>query len=224
MHVHKPKPFHGLREVLGEIGIIVVGIVIAIGLEQAVEGLHWAGEVRAARASLASEISRSNRVFAYRVAAERCIDRRLDALEAIIEQVAKHEPVPHLGQVMPDIGNALNDNIWQSHRAAQTLTHFDEKELELLGFYYQQVNSVRSFESNEVDALGVLKVLQGDPSRLGPADIAGLRVAIQHARFDNTLTASIAADELDYSKQLHITPPPPNAGRLKEVCSPPVLS
>jgi hypothetical protein len=40
MHVHRPKPLHGWREVSLEIGVIVVGILIAIGLEQTVEALH----------------------------------------------------------------------------------------------------------------------------------------------------------------------------------------
>lgn len=37
MHPHRPKPLHGWREVSVEIGVIVVGIVIALGLEQTVE-------------------------------------------------------------------------------------------------------------------------------------------------------------------------------------------
>jgi hypothetical protein len=40
MHMHRPKPLHGWRDVLFEIGVIVVGIIIAICLEQAVELLH----------------------------------------------------------------------------------------------------------------------------------------------------------------------------------------
>jgi hypothetical protein len=35
MHIHKPKPLHGIREFLSEIGVIVVGVLIALGLEQA---------------------------------------------------------------------------------------------------------------------------------------------------------------------------------------------
>lgn len=41
MHIHKPKALRNVRDVLGEVGIIVVGIVIALALEQAVEWLHW---------------------------------------------------------------------------------------------------------------------------------------------------------------------------------------
>ena len=40
MDIHKPKPFHGWREFLAEIAVIVTGIVIALGLEQVVEQIH----------------------------------------------------------------------------------------------------------------------------------------------------------------------------------------
>ena len=33
MDIHKPKPVHNLREFLSEIGVIVCGIVIALGSE-----------------------------------------------------------------------------------------------------------------------------------------------------------------------------------------------
>lgn len=40
MHLHRPKPLHGWRELSVEIGVIVVGIIIALCLEQAVEFFH----------------------------------------------------------------------------------------------------------------------------------------------------------------------------------------
>ena len=49
MHVHLPKPFHGWREFIGEVGIIVIGVLIALSAEQFVEFVHdraQAGTVR----------------------------------------------------------------------------------------------------------------------------------------------------------------------------------
>ena len=40
MEIHKPKPWHGWREFLREVGTIVLGVLIAIAAEQAVEALH----------------------------------------------------------------------------------------------------------------------------------------------------------------------------------------
>jgi len=220
MDIHKPKPWHGVREFLKEYAIIVVGVLTALGAEQMVEQLHWAREVRDARAALAVEMGHSNRHLAYRVAAEPCIARRLDALESVIERTAKGERVPRLGAVIPDIGNALNDNVWSNYRAAQTLPHFGDKEQAQLSAYYMQIASIRQFLGDETSTWAVLKVLQGDPSRLGPVDIAGLRTALQHARFDNQLIAGIAADELDASRALHIPTEAADAARLREVCGP----
>src|SRR5665213_1394045 len=41
MDIHKPKPWHNLREFLKEYLIIVVGVLTALGAEQGVEWLHW---------------------------------------------------------------------------------------------------------------------------------------------------------------------------------------
>jgi CRP-like cAMP-binding protein len=220
MDIHKPKPWHGSREFLKEVATIVLGVLIAIGAEQLVERLHWVHEVQSARAALAREIAVSNNHLAYRVAAEPCIARRLDALESVIEAAARREPTPHLGPVIPDIGNAFNDNIWANYRAAQTLPHFGEREQRLLSAYYLQIGSIRGLQEDETGGWSVLKVLQGDPARLGPVDIAGLRIALQHARFDNQLIAGIAADELETSKRLNIKPEAADASRVKEVCGP----
>jgi hypothetical protein len=220
MHVHLPKPLHGWREFMGEVGVIVLGVLIAIGFERIAEQIHWAGEVRSARSALREEMQLADRVFAYRVAAEPCIARRLGEINTLVEQAAKRATVPSVGPVIPDIGNALNDNVWETFRASQTLAHFGDKELALLGIYYTQLANIRHFEGEEARDWGVIKVIEGDPSRLGPEDIAGIRVAIQNARFDNSIIAAIAADELGYSQRFGVAPGPANSVRLKEVCAP----
>jgi hypothetical protein len=46
MHIHKPKAPHGLREFVGEISVIVCGVLIAIALDQMVETLHHHAQAR----------------------------------------------------------------------------------------------------------------------------------------------------------------------------------
>jgi len=220
MHFHLPKPLHGWREFAGEVGGIVLGVLIAIGLGQIVDAMRWRAEVHDARAALADDMAQSNRVFAYRVAAHDCVARRIDRMKEVIERAAKHQPVPALGDVFPDIGNALYKNAWETSRAAQTLVHFGRKTLRLYGSYYQQLDNIGVFMLREGEDWGVLRVLSGDPGRLGPADIAGLRVAAMHASFENDIIAGIAADELDNSKALGVAVPEPDARRLAEVCRP----
>ena len=55
MHFHLPKPLHGWREFVGEVGIIVIG-VDCVGAEQVVETLHWNHVAAGARESVSGEL------------------------------------------------------------------------------------------------------------------------------------------------------------------------
>lgn len=81
MHIHKPKAAHSLREFLSEISVIVVGVLIALALEQAVEWLHRRGETAEAKQALATELSYDLAAFDMRLAQGDCVDRRLDDLD-----------------------------------------------------------------------------------------------------------------------------------------------
>jgi hypothetical protein len=47
-----PKPLHGWREFAGEVGIIVTGVLIALGAEQVVEEIHFRNAVASERMAL----------------------------------------------------------------------------------------------------------------------------------------------------------------------------
>ena len=55
MEIHKPKPVHNWQEFFSEISVVVVGIVIALAGEQAVEGVQRSLELSALRADLIEE-------------------------------------------------------------------------------------------------------------------------------------------------------------------------
>jgi hypothetical protein len=220
MHFHLPKPLHGWREFAGEVGIIVLGVLIALTFEQIAEEIHWSHAVRLAHAEIRAEAGTANRFFAFRAAAEPCIGKRLDSISRVIENVAEHKRASRIRSIGPDIGNGISDSTWQAQRASQTLTHFNQSELNLLGSYYHQLDSVADAVFREDAAWSELRVLEGDPSRLGPEDIAGLRRSLQHARFENYLISIIARGELAWATQLDLPLASPNEARLAGVCGP----
>jgi type IV secretory pathway VirB2 component (pilin) len=46
MQVHLPEPLHGWREFAGEVGIIVLGVLIALAAQQIVEAIHGNAQAR----------------------------------------------------------------------------------------------------------------------------------------------------------------------------------
>jgi len=93
MHVHLPKPLHGWREFVGEVGIIVIGVLIALGAEQVVEDLHWRHTVSSERKALDADVTEIWRAMSARVVIERCVDDRLNELALVFARHARGEPL-----------------------------------------------------------------------------------------------------------------------------------
>ena len=82
MDIHKPKAAHSWREFLIEIGTIICGILIALGLEQVVESAHRGSEVREAREALRKELSTNLQALIYAFEEDRCVLKQLDSYDA----------------------------------------------------------------------------------------------------------------------------------------------
>src|SRR5437879_13806468 len=86
MDIHKAKPWHSLREFLKEYVIIVIGVLTALGAEQAVEWLHWRHLAERAEADLAAGI-KPDLVNAYSyVVIEACGKARVAELAAALQK------------------------------------------------------------------------------------------------------------------------------------------
>jgi hypothetical protein len=81
MEIHKPKPFHGVREFLKEYGIIVLGVLTALALEQVVEAIHRRSEVEQLRGALRGELADDRARWEHMRAQDGCTKQRLDALD-----------------------------------------------------------------------------------------------------------------------------------------------
>ena len=77
MEVHRPKPVHHWREFLKEVGIIVLGVLIALSAEQSVEWLTWRAKADQAQTQLRHDAAGILDDMLERLAIQPCQDRRL---------------------------------------------------------------------------------------------------------------------------------------------------
>ncbi len=74
---HRPHPISGWRDVLKEIGVVVIGVLIALGAEQGVEWLHWRGKAAEADTRLIADARVVLDHMAERLDIQSCQDLRL---------------------------------------------------------------------------------------------------------------------------------------------------
>ena len=72
-HFHIPRPLHGWREFVGEVGIIVLGVLIALGAEQIVQSIHEYYLSRQAEDHIRAELAYDSAFAAERVAIGDCM-------------------------------------------------------------------------------------------------------------------------------------------------------
>ena len=188
MHVHLPKPLHGWREFAGEVGIIVLGVLIALGAEQIVETLHWRNEVVDARRALDKEVAYNIGAIAKRQQEGPCIGRRLQEIRALLTMSPDSKstgPRPPLGQ--PQLWRPRT-NAWQAAMAGQVAEHMPLSIRVGYAELYDGFQWYAQKATDETDAWSVLGELD-DPGRLGPVDLAAVRQARSRAQ--------VAADKMD---------------------------
>jgi len=188
MHFHLPKPLHGWRAFVGEVGIIVLGVLIALGAEQAVETLHWRNEVVDARRALDREVAYDLGAIEMREQEAPCIDRRLSEIRALLTgsssglRSGSRSP---LGQ--PQLWRPRTD-VWQAAVAGQVAEHMPLATRLGYADLYGQFHWYAQKAEDETDAWSVLAELD-DPGDLGPEDVARVRQARSRAK--------VAADKLN---------------------------
>jgi hypothetical protein len=96
MHFHLPKPLHGWREFAGEVGIIVVGVLVALSAQQFVEDIHDRAAEHAFRETIDHEIGLN--IFAYDVRSGQfaCEEKRVRELKAWLDRARAGAQVPAL--------------------------------------------------------------------------------------------------------------------------------
>jgi len=145
MDIHRPKPVHNLREFLGEIAIIVIGVLIALGLEQAVEAWHWHEEVAAERAALKAEELDGRTLVLLRQQLQPCVDRRLAEVRILLQRHHDRQPLGIIGPIDRPDGSGITLGSWQMALAGQGLAHMPLREKLALSEHfssYQKYNMV----------------------------------------------------------------------------------
>jgi hypothetical protein len=157
MHIHKPKAAHSLQEFAVEIGIIVVGILIALSLEQGVEALRSHQEAQETDRALQREVRTDLGEAIQGVIANGCYRARIAELtrkltapgdtwngEYETPKVDRFGGQPAVAAaILPIAFGTMTHNLWDSPAVTSGLSHLDASRAHRYSDIYRYVAALQ---------------------------------------------------------------------------------
>lgn len=185
MHFHVPKPLHGWRQFIGEVAIIVLGVLIALGAEQAVQSVEWRHKVSATVADMNNELGSGDGPEAYeRVALHDCVATHLERLRASVEQGDRATSRKLIDQFW------LPNRTWDSlardaANTADVAAHMPHERMLQYRIAYEMVPDMQRLAEKELADLGHLRALPASGGQLTPDEKLSELAAVEAIKLDN---------------------------------------
>ena len=142
----KLKPPHGWHAVAWELLIVTLGVLIALGAQQVVEGLHQRNEINQLVLALRSELADDHARWAHIRASDPCTLQRLDALEqwnAIAPADARLKRAYRLF-----LWN-MHSGAWDLAKTSESTANIPLRERLTFASLYEAINNWRQFINEE---------------------------------------------------------------------------
>jgi hypothetical protein len=219
MHFRLPKPLHGWREFAGEVGIIVIGVLIALGAEQLVEQVHQRQEAAQANDIIRGELAFNLGRLQSRLQIRSCVDARISQIERLLDTATTQPKLQ--GPIW--IGRpqywTLQNSRWEAESQAGHAALIDRRELAQYGFIYALMRDTENEMMLEQTDWAKLRMVERLHSLNEPA-LADLNGAVQDARYRAWRVALISSEILTGANELKLAATSNASPASRSVCYP----
>ena len=214
MHVHLPKPLHGWRAFAGEVGIIVLGVLIALGAEQFVESLHWRHQVRETRRAIDAEVSHDLAALQFRLDQRGCVDQRLAELDRWSREIGGGRTTSLKKPIDQPVYFAVRTAVWNSTTGEVTSRMPLDAKLNYASFY----GAMKSFDELLRDEANQWTMIASyeENKDLDRRELHEVRAAINDLKFSNEFVEVFKTRADEFSSKLGVRPERDIAGKLKQ--------
>jgi hypothetical protein len=212
MHVHLPKPLHGWREFAGEVGIIVLGVLIALGAEQFVESLHWRHEVHETRKAIDAELSHDLAVLQQRLNQRDCVTARLDELDRWSKAIGSGKRMTLRKPIDAPQFFAVRTAVWDSTTGEVTSRMPLDAKLNYASLY-GAMKTLEQIMEDEGKDWSVIQSYEGNRD-LDRRELHEIQFVIKDLQGDNDLMEAFEIRAGEFAEKLDVKPEAGMEGKL----------
>ena len=182
MQFRFPKPLHGWREFLHEVAIIVLGVLIALGLEQLVNSSHDRASAAETRATIRAEMSENLRLMLRRQRTEMCVQRRLREIATFLDAASQGQQVARPTWIGAPYAPLAQNTAFKSAQSAGKYFLLSKDEQQEIQIFYVDGDDFNEQSTREWYDWAQLRSLASSDARLTENEVTRLRQALEDAR------------------------------------------
>jgi len=186
MQAHLPRPLHGWRAFLGEVGIIVLGVLIALAAGQVAERFHRADQARLAERAMRLELAEDDGPQAYaRVAIGRCLDDQIARIHNTAATAAAEQLRKWASAYAPPF-RTWDNEAWKAVVSSDVGDYMGAERLVDWSAAYRTVPGINDTNLRETQLVSELRDTLPPSGDASPADRQALRRVAGQLRLSNS--------------------------------------
>jgi hypothetical protein len=205
MDIHKPKAAHSVREFLIEIGTIICGILIALGLEQVVQTIHQAAEARETRENVRAEIVNDISRISARASNQTCIDTRLEEINSLLDQARDKGSFTQPSSLGRPPRFVMESSRWDAASHSGKTSLLSAEEQAKYSLIYVSIAYFYEMENLEQATWAKLDAVENLP-KLSPDGLLSMYVSLKEERFYNKSMAQVGSNTISLANSAGLVP------------------
>lgn len=176
---HRFRPLKGWRAFGGEVGVIVLGVLLALVAQQAVETLSVHNEVGVARLALRRDYIGLVASAHERVAEDGCLRRRLEQVATLLD--ASTTRLPATGDIGSPPARDWYPSSWDGIAVSRVSSELSRDDLVAFGSVARSAQRLETLVDAALDDWAQLYRIVGPGRTAAPGEIADMHAALARA-------------------------------------------
>lgn len=206
MSFSKLRPTGGWRVFFGEVGVIVLGVLIALAIGVIADMIRWrvrAGEMREA---ILGELSVNAGVQEERALVQPCLTRRIDQIDRILRAARVSGRLPAISEIGRPPTRPVTLDSWDLASGSEAFLYLDPEEVKLLSTYYDALGMARTQLFAEQENWSTLRAIEQAEGAISDNLLSDLTTVVGRLRFQYYLNGIQAQQGVELVKSFGVEP------------------
>lgn len=180
------------RKFARDVGSVVLGVLIALAIGEAVEAVRWRVRASIALHAINDELARTAGVMHERILIQRCVNRRLDQLDSIVHAARRSGELPLVGLIGRTTARPVEQAAWSVTSGSETLLHIAGPRRRLLAVVHTQLTGYDERAREERQMWATLALIENAEGDVGDDVVLEVAGTLKRLRDYSALTGAIA--------------------------------